>query len=118
MKDDLMYLEHIIDSIVHITKYIGNLEDVEDFTSDEQLCDAVVRRLGIIGEASSKISKKLREKYNLIVWRKIIDTRNLLIRGYFGVSYIEVWSIVKQNLPILEKQIKNIINDLKSKNDN
>ena len=118
MKDDLMYLEHIIDSIEHITKYIGNLEDVEDFTSNDQLCDAVVRRLGIIGEASSKISDELRKKYNLVVWRKIIDTRNLLVHGYFGVSYVQVWNIVKNHIPELEAQNKNIINDLKTKNGN
>ncbi|MES2678177.1 MAG: DUF86 domain-containing protein [Pseudomonadota bacterium] len=116
MKDDLMYLEHIIDSIEHIKKYIGNIDDVEDFTNDDKLCDAVVRRLGIVGEASSKISKTLRSKYNLIEWRQIIDTRNLLIHGYFGVSYTEVWGIIKQDVPELEKQIKNIINDLKNKN--
>lgn len=118
MKDDLMYLEHIIDSIEHIEKYMDGIDDIEDFTVDEKLCDAVVRRLEIIGEASNNVSIDLKTKHSFVVWRKIIDTRNLLIHGYFGVSYIEVWSIVKQNLPTLEKQIKNIINDLKSKNDN
>ena len=118
MKDDLMYLDHIIDSIDHIKKYIKNVKDDEDFMRDEKLCDAVIRRLGIIGEASSKISLKTRQHYNLISWRKIIDTRNLLIHGYFGVSYVEVWSIATENVPELEKQIKNIINDLKNKNGN
>lgn len=117
MKDDLMYLEHIIDSIEHIEKYIDGIDEIEDFTADEKLCDAVVRRLEIIGEASNNISVDLKNKHSFVVWRKIIDTRNLLIHGYFGVSYIEVWSIVKQNLPELKKQIQEIVNDLKTKNE-
>ena len=117
MKDDLMYLEHIIDSIEHIEKYIDGIDEIEDFTADEKLCDAVVRRLEIIGEASNNISVDLKNKHSFVVWRKIIDTRNLLIHGYFGVSYIEVWSIVKQNLPELKKQIQEIVNDLNTKNE-
>ena len=87
MKDDLMYLEHIIDSIEHIEKYIDGIDEIEDFTADEKLCDAVVRRLEIIGEASNNISVDLKNKHSFVVWRKIIDTRNLLVHGYFGVSY-------------------------------
>jgi len=41
-----------------------------------------------------------------------------LVHGYFGVSYVQVWNIVKNHIPELEAQIKNIINDLKTKNDN
>jgi uncharacterized protein with HEPN domain len=115
MKDDLVYLEHIIDSIEHIEKYVSDIDDVEDFTSDEQLCDAVVRRIEIVGEAATNISKELKDKYDFVVWRKIIDTRNLLVHGYFGVSYIQVWNIVKNKIPELKKQIKDIINDLKNK---
>ena len=112
-KDDLTYLEHIIDSIEHIERYVDGIKDDEDFMGDEKLCDAVVRRLEIIGEASSQMSTKFKEKHDLIKWRKIIDTRNLLIHGYFGVSHAEVWTIVLHSIPELKKQIKNLINDLK-----
>ena len=113
MKDNLVYLEHILESIEVIEEHIVGIEDDEDFASDVKSSDAVVRRLEIIGEAASNISSDFRQKYDLVKWRKIIDTRNLLIHGYFGVNYSQVWNIVKLHIPELKQQIINIINDLK-----
>ena len=87
MKDDLIYLIHIIESIDRIKTYVTNVKDEDEFLKDEEKCDAVVRRIEIIGEAASKISSALKSKNKQIPWRDIIDTRNLLIHGYFGVSY-------------------------------
>jgi uncharacterized protein with HEPN domain len=41
--------------------------------------------------------------------RKIIDTRNRIIHGYDSVSADVIWLIVTRNLPILEKEIKRLL---------
>ena len=113
MKQDRIYLEHILDSIKQIEIYCANFKEVDDFFDDRKTQDAVVRNIEIIGEASAKLSKNLRDKHKEIQWRQIIDTRNLLIHGYFGISYLTVWNIVKKHIPQLRKQIKKIISDIK-----
>ena len=56
MREDLTYLSHIIKSINKIKLYIKDIKD--------EKCDAVVRRIEIIGEAASKISSSLKLKIN------------------------------------------------------
>lgn len=41
--------------------------------------------------------------------RKIIDTRNRIIHGYDSVSENIIWLIVNKHLPILEKQVKELL---------
>lgn len=111
-KNDELYLRHIIDSIEKIKSYVSNIENEDDFLIDEKTQDAVVRNIEIIGEAASKISQETREKYDLVKWRQIIDTRNLLIHVYFGVSYSAIWNIVVNHIPELENNIRQILHNL------
>jgi uncharacterized protein with HEPN domain len=62
----------------------------EDFVSDENLQDAVLRRIGIIGEAASKISAETRAAIN-VPWGQIIRMRNVLVHVYFGVDLNVAW---------------------------
>lgn len=114
MKNETIYLEHILDSIEKIKKYCKNIKDEDDFIEDGKTQDAVVRNIEIIGEAASKLSCDIKNNYPKIKWRTIIDTRNLLIHGYFGVSYIAVWNIVEKHIPELEEQIKKTLKELKN----
>jgi len=59
MKDDSIYIDHIINSIQRIESYIQSMS-YKSFTEDLMVQDAVVRQLEIIGEASKKISQELR----------------------------------------------------------
>jgi hypothetical protein len=38
-------------------------------------------------------------------WRDVVDFRNVVIHGYFGLSLDEVYMIIKKELPVLEKEI-------------
>ena len=65
--------------------------------------------LEIIGEAARKIPTDLRDTYSEIPWREITGTRDKLIHGYFGVNSSVVWRAVKEDLPVLVKQLQNIL---------
>jgi uncharacterized protein with HEPN domain len=41
--------------------------------------------------------------------RKIVDTRNRIIHGYDTVSDEILWGIVNKNLPVLEEEIKELL---------
>lgn len=110
-----LFVEDIIESIDKIETYVANMQ-FENFTQDSKTIDAVVRNLEIIGEASNHIPDELKKKYSGIEWRKIVGLRNRVIHEYFGVSLRIVWQIIKNEIPPLSEQIKNIlIEDDKSK---
>ncbi|MFH1253946.1 MAG: HepT-like ribonuclease domain-containing protein [bacterium] len=109
---DLFVLDIII-SIDRIKRYSKKLKNGEDLRNNETLCSAILRELGIIGEAMNQIlqTKKLA---SLIKpdWRDIVDFRNVVIHEYFGLSFDEVYQIIQKELPILEKEFINFIKKL------
>ena len=60
MKDDSVYIDHILNSIDRIQSYIGDMNE-STFLDELETEDAVVRQFEIIGEATKRISTKLRE---------------------------------------------------------
>lgn len=107
MKDDKVYLIHIVECIEWIEGYtkLGK----EDFFNTKLIQDGVIRNLEIIGEAAKNVSKKTRGSYTEIPWRKMSGLRDILIHDYFGVDLEVVWNVVENELPKLKEQIKRII---------
>ena len=60
MKDDKIYIEHILRSIEKINTYLA-YKNHQSFSDDFLTQDAVVRQLEIIGEATKRISRSLKE---------------------------------------------------------
>ena len=60
MKSDKVYLLHIRDSIHTILQYTKGFS-ANDFYSNSLVRDAVIRNFEIIGEASKRISKTLKD---------------------------------------------------------
>lgn len=71
--------------------------------------DAVVRNLTIIGEAAGRIPAEARRKYPSVEWKKIVGLRNILMHAYSGIDMEILWDIVKNKLPVLEKNIRMIV---------
>lgn len=80
-----LFLEDILEAIEKIEKYISNM-DFEIFKKDDKTVDAVIRNMEIIGEAARNIPDNIKSKYTEVPWREIIDFRNRITHGYFGIS--------------------------------
>lgn len=83
---------------------------MKDFTSKRIIQDAVIRRIAIIGEAVKNISMNFREKYSEIAWKKIAGMRDKVIHGYFNVDIDRVWVVIIKDIPLLKREIEDIIN--------
>jgi uncharacterized protein with HEPN domain len=101
-KDNTIYLEHIIDALDKISKYIQN-QDLKSFLDNEEKQDAIVRKLEIIGEATKKISRELKIKNPQVPWKDMAGMRDKLIHDYFDVDLSIVWETAVHDVPELKQ---------------
>lgn len=107
-KDDLVYVDDMLDAIKKIRKYSKGT-DKGEFVKNGMLVDAVIRNLEIIGEASSKLTPAFKDENNGIEWRKIIGMRNRIIHSYDTVDPEIVWDVVRHDLPALAVKLKELV---------
>jgi len=101
------YLNDMINFSEKVLAYTEGIEQ-DSFEADEKTYDATVRKLELIGEAATHVPESIREKYSDISWRKIVATRNRLIHGYLGIDNDILWSIIRDDIPVLLKELKKL----------
>ncbi len=104
----LLYLEDILTCANKILSYAGE-SSFEEVIKDEMRLEAIERNFTIMGEAAKNIPNEIREKYPFVEWQKVGDFRNVLAHEYFGISKKILWSIIKEKLPALQKDIQTIL---------
>jgi uncharacterized protein with HEPN domain len=98
-----------------IDRYTAGL-DFAEFDDNEMVQDAVVRRLGIIGEALNRaavLEPNLAERIPEL--GQIVGLRNRVIHGYDSVDNEIVWDVIKNKLPGLETQVGVILRSHESR---
>lgn len=109
MKNQKVYLKHILDAIVQIEEFAQDM-DWEDAKTER----AIERCIEIIGEAANNLSKDFQKKFPEIEWDLVIGMRHKLIHDYFDIDPNIVKSTVEDDIPILKKKIKKILKELEN----
>jgi uncharacterized protein with HEPN domain len=108
MKDDTVYLRHILDAVAQIEQYLRGVS-VDIYADNRMLQDAIVRQLEIIGEASGNLSKAFCNEHPEVPWGQIVAMRNRIAHDYMNVDMDIVWDVVQQDLPLLKGQAERIL---------
>ena len=105
------WLFDILSSINEIESYfIETPKMFEIYQNDLKSKRAVERNIEIIGEAMSRILKE-DNGIEISNSRKIVDVRNRIIHGYDSVSDDVIWGIVIKNLPVLQKEVEDLLGE-------
>lgn len=99
-----VWLYDCLNAIEEIVHFVNDISDFSAYQNDLKTRRAVERNLVIIGEAVSRILKKV-PFVPISNRRQIIDTRNRIVHGYDTISDEIIWNIVTRYLPILKKEI-------------
>ena len=109
-KDSKVFLTHILESIELIQEYSKKAPETK-FHKDRFLQDAIIRRLEIIGEAVKNLPTSFKAKHPDIPWRQMAGMRDVLIHEYFDVDLFLTWKVVKQELPLVQKKLSEILSE-------
>lgn len=114
-KNNLVYIEHMIDCILRINEYVNNKNE---FYHSHLIQDAVVRNLQIMSESSQRIDNEIKISYPDIPWREISGFRNILVHDYLGLDLDMIWSVIEQELTKLHFTLEIILTNLELKENN
>jgi uncharacterized protein with HEPN domain len=108
MKDDAVYLHHILDCIRRIEEDVE--EGRERFMASHTLQDAVIRNLQTMSESTQRLSDDLKEAHPEIEWYRIAAFRNVLVHDYLGIDLDRIWEITQRDVPELKQAVLAMLN--------
>ena len=100
MRDYSIYLDQILDMMKKLKS--SNLDNLE---TDDDLFDATIMRLQVIGESASKIPKEIRKKHSFIPWEMLIKTRDFVSHHYEKIDVNIMKILITEKLIPIEKDL-------------
>jgi uncharacterized protein with HEPN domain len=101
-RDITLYIVDILIAIDKIKRYTKNIDNAEELLHSELEWDATIRELQVIGDAMNRI---LNRNHLDNSYRRIVDFRNQIVHGYFGIDHNIVWQVINDKLGDLNKDI-------------
>ncbi|HSH77248.1 MAG TPA: DUF86 domain-containing protein [Herpetosiphonaceae bacterium] len=103
MKDDSLYIGHILECIRRIEANVADGRDA--FIASHTLQDAVLRNLQTMAEATQRLSESVKAAHPEIPWARIAAFRNVLVHNYLGIDLQLVWAITQHEVPELKRAV-------------
>jgi uncharacterized protein with HEPN domain len=101
-------IQDILDAMEKIQRYTSGAS-LETFERDEELIDAVVHNLTIIGEAANHVPSEITVRETSIPWRQMIDLRNYSVHAYWNLRPAVIWDTIQNDLPPLVEPLRRLL---------
>ena len=105
-RDISLYIVDIFIAIDKISRFTCKIKNGAELLVHEMAWDACIRELEIIGEATRILlnSGLLKSEY-----RRIVDFRNQISHGYFGIDEEIVWDVITHKLPEYKAELISLV---------
>ena len=115
MKDDRLYLIHVVECAERVEQYTAGGKDA--FLESRMVQDATLRNLQTMAEATKDLSEETRARRPDVQWRSIRAFRNTVVHDYRGVDLGTVWQITQRDVPELKTAAEALLRQLNSEAD-
>lgn len=111
IRNDLMYLLNLLESIEKILLYSKDCSDAEAFYeyNDQMNFNATLNLFANMGENIGKISDELKLVYTDISWSEIKGFRNRVVHDYINIDTFMVFDIIKNDLLKLKRKLMEVV---------
>ena len=107
MKDDRIYLEHILECIARIEQYTHAGRD--GFLSSTIVQDATLRNLQKMAESTQCLDDSLKARHPEVDWRALSGFRNVVAHDYLGIDLELVWQAIEEQMPGLRVAAESLL---------
>lgn len=109
---DIRTINRILQYIDSILKYSKNIRSVKEMSNNTMLVEAICFDLLQIGElVKDGLTSDTKEKIELIPWHQINGLRNRIVHGYDSIKLDIVYETIKNDIPLLKKELKKYLKD-------
>ncbi len=105
-RDITLYVVDVFIAIDKVHRYTSTFHSANELLHSEINWDATIRELEIIGEATKYLLE-----YGIVEpqYRRIVDFRNQISHGYFGIDEEIVWDVVQNKLDRYKSDLNEIV---------
>ncbi len=107
-REELAYLQDILSAAHQACTHARGLT-FSEFTQSRLHRSAVQWELTVIGEASAGVSLDTKVAHPEIPWWQMTGMRNRIVHRYFGVDLDILWSVVREDLPVLIDRVGAVV---------
>ena len=112
LNKDKGWIEDIIENIKDIEIFTRNVSH-EEFLKSLEKQKAIYFSISVIGETVKRLSDEFMIRNKDIKWAEIAKMRDKLIHHYNDIDEEIVWKVIKSDIPILKKALKNELKKIK-----
>ncbi len=105
-RDITFYIIDIFVAIDKLKRYSKPYNTSDELLYSEQAWDACIRELEVVGEATKHL---LENKLIDSSYRRVVDFRNQISHGYFGINEDIVWDVIQNKISQYENDLLDMI---------
>ena len=105
-RDITFYIVDIFIAIDKLKRYSKPYVTSDELLYSELAWDACIRELEVIGEATKHL---LNNELIDSSYRRVVDFRNQISHGYFGINEDIVWDVIQNKIPQYENDLLDMI---------
>jgi len=107
-RDWTFRIQDILEAIAKIQRYVADV-DFDMFENDEEIMDAVIHNLTVIGEAANHVPAEIVAQNPRIPWRQMVDLRNFSVHAYWNLRPAVIWDTIQNDLPPLIEPLQRLL---------
>jgi uncharacterized protein with HEPN domain len=109
--EQLGRLRDILHAARRIASYVQGVSK-DEFASNVEKQDAVIRRIEIIGEATAHLTEATRASLPGLPFRQMRGMRNIVSHDYANVDVTIVWEVATVHVPVLIAELGSAFSQL------